>query len=113
MNTSGAPGDKPRDVGLKAIREARIERSESKAGRVSGMTWLIGVGTVIAVAVGAWIYRDRSLDVQKEAILSKQRAALKRVGAGGIPLRDKLEQVTIDAAGNYKGDFVDPSFASW
>jgi hypothetical protein len=113
MNTSGGPGDKPRDVGLKAVREARIERSESKAGRVSGLTWLIGVGTVIAVVVGAWVYRDRSLDSQKEELLSKQRAAQKTVGAEWYPLRDKLEKITFDSAGDYKGDFIDPSLAKW
>lgn len=114
MNTSGGPGDKPRDVGLKAVREARIERGASKAGRVSGMTWLFGVGTVFAVVVGAWLYRGRSLDAQKDEILSKQRAALTTVGAEWFPLRDKLEKVTVEAAGpSFKGDFVDPAAAAW
>ena len=64
MNTSGGPGDKPRDVGLKAIRDARIERGVTKAGRVSGKAWLFGISSVLGVVLAAWLYRDRSLEAQ-------------------------------------------------
>lgn len=113
MNTSGGPGDKPRDVGLKAIREARIERGASKAGRVSGKAWLFGISTVLAVVVAAWLYRDRSLDQEKADIQSKQRAAVATVGKEWFPLRDRLEKLTTEAAGAYKGDLVDPAAVSW
>ncbi|MBX3232686.1 MAG: hypothetical protein KIT84_44080 [Labilithrix sp.] len=114
MNTSGGPGDKPRDIGLKAIHDARIERGASKAGRVSGMTWLFGIGTVLVVVIGAWIYRDRSLDAMKEELFSKQRAATTTVGAEWYPLRERLEKLTIEAAApEYKGDHVDPAAAKW
>jgi hypothetical protein len=113
MNTSGGPGDQPRDIGLKAIRDARVERGASKAGRVSGITWVVGISTVLAVVLGAFIYRGRSLDSQKDELLSKQRAAIKTVGAEWYPVRDKIEKLTVDSAGAYKGDFVDPAATTW
>jgi hypothetical protein len=105
--------DKPREIGLKAIREARIERSASKHGRITGKAWLVAISVVLSVVVGAWLFRDRSLANQKEEVLSKQRAALTTVGAEWFPLRDKMEKTTLDAAGPYKGDFVDPETAKW
>lgn len=113
MNTSGGPGDKPRDVGLKAIRDARIERGASKAGRVSGKAWLFGISTVLAVVIAAWLYRDRSLDQEKTDIQAKQRAAVATVGKEWFPLRDRLEKLTVEAAGPYKGDVIEPAAASW
>lgn len=113
MSEHESQSDKARDIGLKAIRDARIERSASKHGRVSGKAWLFGISTVLLVVVFAWLYRDRSLAAQKEDLLSKQRAALTTIGAEWLPLRDKLEKATLDAAGAYKGDFVDPELSRW
>jgi hypothetical protein len=59
------------------------------------------------------VFRDRTLAAQKEELLSKQRAALTTVGAEWFPLRDKLEKLTLEAAGPYKGDFVDPEAPKW
>jgi len=105
--------DKPRDIGLKAIRDARLQRAGSRHGRVSGKAWLIGLSAVLSVVAVAWIFRDRSLANQKEEVLAKQRAALTTVGAEWFPLRDKMEKTTLEAAGPYKGDFVDPETATW
>lgn len=105
--------DKPRDIGLKAIREVRAERGRSKHGRVSGKAWLVAIGVVLTVVVGAWQYREGSLSHQKDELLSKQRAALTTVGAEWIPLRDKMEKLTIEAAETYKGDLVDPEARTW
>jgi hypothetical protein len=113
MSEHESGADKPRDIGLKAIRAVRAERSRSKHGRITGRAWLFGIGVVLVVVGGAWQYRERSLDNQKEALLSKQRAALTTVGAEWIPLRDNLEKLTLEAAGPYKGDRIDPEAATW
>jgi hypothetical protein len=105
--------DKPRDIGLKAIQQARAERVRSKHGRLSGKAWLVAIGTMITVVTVAWMFRDRTLANQKEEVLRKQRAALSTVGAEWLPLRDKMEKLTLDAAGPYKGDAVDPGAAQW
>lgn len=113
MSEHESAGEKPRDIGLKAIREARIERSGSKYGRVTGKVWLFAISIILTVVAGAWIYRDRSLANQKDEVLAKQRAALTTVGAEWIPIRDRMELTALEAAGPYKGDFVDPEAASW
>jgi len=108
-----SPGDRPRDIGLKAIREIRAERARSKFGRVSSTAILVAVSAVLAVVAASWIYRERSLANQKEELLAKQRAAVATVGAEWNPLRDRMEKLTLEAAASFKGDFVDPTAAKW
>lgn len=107
------PGDKPREIGLKAIREARVERERSKTGRISGTSWLIGIGAVLAVVLGAYLFRERGLSSEKEEVLAKQRAALTTVGAEWFPIRDKMEKLTLENAASFKGDFIDPDLSKW
>ncbi|MBX3219531.1 MAG: hypothetical protein KF795_03360 [Labilithrix sp.] len=113
MSEHESSSDKPRDIGLKAVRAARIERASSKHGRITGKAWLVALSAVVVVVGAAWLFRDRSLDNQKEDLLSKQRAALTTVGAEWFPIRDKIEKTTLEAAREFKGDYVDPEAASW
>ncbi len=113
MSEHESSSDKPRDLGLKAIRDARIGRGAARHGRISSKVWLVGISAVISVVAVAWLFRERSLGNQKEELLSKQRAALTTVGAEWFPLRDTMEKTTIEAAGPYKGDFVDPETTKW
>ncbi|MCW5835875.1 MAG: hypothetical protein KIS78_25980 [Labilithrix sp.] len=113
MSEHESSSDKPRDIGLKAVRDARIERASSKHGRITGKAWLVVVSATLSVVVAAWLFSDRSLANQKEELLSKQRAAVTTVGAEWFPLRDKLEATTLEAAREFKGDFVDPETAAW
>lgn len=113
MSEFDNPGDKPRDIGLKAIREIRAERQRSKHGRISGTAWLVAVSSVLTVVGAAWLFRERSLASQKEELLAKQRAALATVGAEWIPLRDRMEKLTLEAAASFKGDFVDAAAVKW
>jgi hypothetical protein len=102
-----------RDIGLKAIDEARAERGRSKVGRISGPVWLIAGGAVLLTVLGAWLYKNRSLSGGQEQLLAQQRAVIKTVGAEWYPLRDRLESLTVEAAGEYKGDLVEPQAAQW
>jgi hypothetical protein len=109
-----AAGDKPREIGLKAIHDARVERGRSKHGRISGTAALVAGLAVVSIVVASWQYREHSLSGQKDDLLAKQRAAQTTVGAAWTPLRDALEKTTLDAAtGAYKGDFVDPEASKW
>lgn len=113
-NFGPGPNDRARDIGLKAVRDIRVDRERSKHGRISGKAWLFGVGTVVAVVAGAIVFRDRSLEAQKEELLSKQRAAQTTLGAEWHPLRDTLEKLTLEnARGEFRGDHVDPELAHW
>jgi len=113
MSEHKAEGDKPRDIGLKAIRDVRAERGKSKHGRITGRAWLVAIGAVLAVVGVAWQFREGSLSREKEALLAKQRAAGTTVGAAWNPLRDVLEKQTLESAASYKGDLVDVDLARW
>jgi len=102
-----------REIGLKSIQDARAARARSKVGRISGPTWTVGLGVLLLAMLVGWIVSARSLAHAKENLLAEQRAAVKTVGAEWYPLRDKIEKLTLEAAGPYKGDFVDPSVATW
>jgi len=102
-----------RKVGLKAIHSARADRKRSKYGKISGPFWLAAGGAVVVTLIVSWLVSDRSLGAAKEEILSQQRAAVATVGAEWFPLREKIEKLTLDAAGPYRGDAVDPEAAKW
>lgn len=104
--------EQKRELGLKAVHSARAERSKSKYGKISGPVWLVAGGAVIVTLVVAYFLSDRTLSVEKDDILSQQRAAVSTVGAEWYPLRDKLEKITLDAAASsWPGDKVDPEAA--
>ena len=113
MSEHESSGEKPRDIGLKAVRDMRVERARLKHGRLSGKAAVVTASAMFAVILGAWLFRDGSLASEKEELLSKQRAAVATVGAEWFPLRDTIEKTTLDAAGPYKGDFLDPGVSSW
>ena len=81
MSEHKPEGDKPRDLGLKAIHDARVERGRSKHGRLTGRAWLIAIGAVLSVVAVAWQFREGALARQKEDLLAKQRAAVKALVA--------------------------------
>lgn len=103
--------EQKRELGLKAVHSARAERGKSKYGKISGPVWLVAGGAVIVTLVVAYLLNDRTLGVEKDDILSQQRAAVSTVGAEWYPLRDKLEKITLDAAAQWTGDKVDPEAA--
>lgn len=102
-----------RDIGLKAIRGAQEDRRRGKATRISGPVWLAAGGVILLGVVLSWFLSGRALGKAKDELLAQQRAAVKTVGAEWLPLRDKLEAITVDAAGAYKGDLVTPEAATW
>lgn len=57
------------------------------------------------------VVTDRELNQTKDKLYADQKAAQATVGAEWFPLRDKIEATVLDAAKEYKGDFVDPEAA--
>ncbi len=113
MSEHESAGDKPRDIGLRAVREARVERAALKHGRITGRVWLVAISVLLTAVGAAWLFRGRSLATDKETLFAKQRATAATVGSEWFALRDRLERATIDAAGPYKGDLVEPEARSW
>lgn len=102
-----------REIGLKAVGEARTKRDQKQDRRITGPVALVAGGTVLTTVLVAWIIAGRTVANAKTEVLSKQRAAIETVGKEWYPLRDRLEKLTLEAAGDYKGDLVDPEARQW
>ncbi len=102
-----------RPRGLASIADARDPRKARKYGRPSTTLILAAVGGALAVLVIYWFVSRSTLEKAKTALLSEQRAAKATVGAEWYPLRDKLEKITLDAAGPWPGDVVEKEAAGW
>lgn len=111
----GDKGDKSerREIGLRAVDEARRGRNQKADRKITGPVALVAGGSVLTMTFIAWMVSGRTLDNAKTDLLSKQRAAVQTVGKEWSPLRDKIEKTTIEAAGPFKGDFVDPEAEKW
>lgn len=105
--------EEKRQIGLKAVEQARSERQRSKHGRISGKVWLAGAAGIVLTVLVAYFASDRSLGKAKDELLAQQRAAVTTVGKEWEPLRDKIEKITLDAAKEYPGDVVDPEAQKW
>jgi hypothetical protein len=106
--------DKVRPIGLKAIDEARSLRGQKKSNRVTGPVALVAGGAAVLTLTVSFFVASSSLDNKKKELLEKQRATVKTVGAEWFPLREKLENLTLEAAqGEFKGDRIAPEAATW
>jgi len=107
----GANRPKP---GLKAIHDAREGRAAGgKYSRPSTGGYLFGVAALLGSLVAYHYVSEYQLGADKRDILSQQRALKATIGAEWFPLRDEIEKYVLDAAGPYKGDFVDSEAARW
>jgi hypothetical protein len=103
----------PKKPGLKSIHELREQRQRGKFSRATPNFWLFVAGAILAILLGYRFFATRKLDEDKNALLAKQRAVQKTVGAEWEPLRDKIEKFTIEAAGPWPGDWKDSSAGTW
>jgi hypothetical protein len=102
--------------GLRSIADARDARKASrinKFNRPTAATWGLLAGGVVGAFLLYWYFAGRQVTTAKDALLAQQRAASVTVGAEWAPLRDKIEELTLDAAGPYAGDLVAPGVDKW
>jgi hypothetical protein len=98
---------KRRSRGLAAVMQAREDRA---AGR-SRWTMQAGLAAGVAVFGGLIAHKivtEHELHTDRQGLLAKQRAVAATLGAEWYPLRDRLEGDVLGAAGEYKGDHVEP-----
>jgi len=70
-----------------------------------------GVAAGVAVLAGLVAHKvvtEHELHADKQALLAKQRAVVATLGVEWYPVRDRLEGEVLGAAGEYKGDHVEP-----
>lgn len=102
-----------RDIGLRAVSDARTARDRHKDRRISGPVAIVAGGAIFLTILTAWLLASRSLSEGQKELLAQQRAAVTTVGAEWFPLRDRIERLTLEAAGDYAGDLVAPRASSW
>jgi hypothetical protein len=98
--------------GLKSIRDAKLQR-ERRQNRVTPQQVLFVLLTAVTVLVIYKYVSGHNLDAAKDKLLQKQRAVQATVGAEWMPLRDRLEKITLEDAIAFRGDFVDSEGAKW
>jgi hypothetical protein len=96
--------------GLAAIEEGRQRRGsfQNIPGRV--LLWMFII--LAAWAIIYWKYSQEKVEKARNALLAKQRDAASELGPRFLPLRDKLEQWVLAAAGPWPGDLIAAEAAS-
>jgi hypothetical protein len=102
-----------RTRGLIAIEESRVGR---KAGRVPAIPprfiiWTITV--IVAWGIYYWRKTQGEIESQKAALFARQRAVVSELGAKFDPLRQRIEDWTMQEAGAYAGDVAAPELGKW
>jgi hypothetical protein len=92
--------------GLPSIAAAR-ERRSRRGARWTGQAGLVAAGAVLAAFVLNALVTRRELSSGKQALLAKQHAVERTLGAQWFPLRDRIERDVQTAAQSYAGDRVD------
>ncbi len=68
---------------------------------------LVAGGVVVAGLVTHKVVSEHELHTDRQALLAKQRAVARTLGADWFPLRDRLEAEVLASSKEYAGDFVD------
>jgi hypothetical protein len=105
--------DETRPRGLLAIQDARSKRSKGKLPPIPGRYLLWGLTLIAAWAVFYWKKTQGELETRKAALFAKQRGVVAELGPKFDPLRQRLEDWTVQAAGPYAGDLVSPELATF
>jgi hypothetical protein len=92
--------------GLPAIARARDDRAQGRV-RWTTQAGLFAAAAIVCSFIAYKVVGARELSSGKQAILAKQRAVAATLGTEWYPLRDKLEQDVLEAAKEYRGDWVD------
>lgn len=110
MKTAPEPKKKP---GLASIHEGREQRARGRYSRATPNLLLICVVSIGIILFGYRYFSGKKLEDDKDALLSKQRAVEKTVGAEWVPLRDQIEKITVESADHFDADFVDADASKW
>jgi hypothetical protein len=102
-----------RPRGLLAIEEARSKRFAGKLPAIPTRYWLWALTALAAWGVFYWKQTQGEVDSRKAALFAKQRGVVAELGPRFEPMRQRLEDWTVEAAGPYPGDVVSPQVKAW
>jgi hypothetical protein len=99
--------------GLVAIEEARANRRAGRLPAIPTRFWLWVLTVLVAWAIFYWKKTQGEIESEKAALFAKQRGVVAELGARFDPLRQRIEDWTVQAAAAYPGDFVAPELKRW
>ena len=105
--------EKSQTRGLLAVQESKTRRLQGRLPPIPTRVWLWSLTVLAAWAIFYWKKTQGEIESQKAALLARQRGVVTELGAKFDPLRQRLEDWTLEAAGLYAGDFVAPELKTW
>src|SRR5262249_10273895 len=99
--------------GLVAIEESRAKRRAGRLPAIPTRFWLWTLTVLVAWAIFYWKKTQGEIESEKVALFAKQRGVVAELGARFDPLRQRIEDWTVRAAGAYDGDSVVLEVKSW
>jgi hypothetical protein len=103
-----------RTRGLVAVEESRANRKAG--GRIPAVPGriLLWIATIIvAWSIYYWRKTQAEIESQKAALFAKQRGIVTELGGKFDPLRQRIEEGTMNEAGSYGGDIALPELGKW
>jgi hypothetical protein len=99
--------------GLVAIEEARANRKAGRLPAIPTRFWLWALTVLVAWGIFYWRKTQGEIESDKAALFAKQRGVLAELGAKFDPLRQRIEEWTVQSSGAYAGDLVAPELKGW
>ena len=90
--------------GLVAIEEARANRKAGRLPAIPTRFWLWALTVLVAWGIFYWRKTQGEIESDKAALFAKQRGVLAELGAKFDPLRQRIEDWTVQFSGVYAGD---------
>src|SRR5689334_3705719 len=94
--------------GLTAIEESRANRRAGRMPAIPTRFLLWALTVIVAWAIFYWRKTQGELESEKAALFAKQRGVVAELGAKFEPLRQRIEDWTVQAAAAGGDDLVAP-----
>jgi hypothetical protein len=98
--------------GLLAIQESKAKRREGLPS-IPPRFWLWTLTVLVAWGIFYWRKTQGEVESQKAALFARQRGVVAELGAKFDPLRQRIEDWTLEAAKPSTGDLASPELKSW
>jgi hypothetical protein len=105
--------EKSQTRGLIAVQEAKTRRLQGRLPPIPTRVWLWSLTVLVAWGIFYWKKTQNEIESEKAALLARQRGVVTELGAKFDPLRQRIEDWTLEAAGPYGGDSMAPELKGW
>jgi hypothetical protein len=99
--------------GLVAVQESKTRRREGRLPAIPTRFWLWTLIVLIAWGIFYWRQTQAEIESQKAALFARQRGVVAEFGARFEPLRQRIEEWTVQSAGTFPGEIVAPELKGW